>query len=117
MKKIFSALGVIANIASFVFLYFSLFPPHSGADNALMNPAFAFWAYSVLTAILAIVLYTIGNFPFSAYGNGEIGRFVFTLAMFALCIFIGGALNTFSIILWNIIFAINLIVQIRWIAT
>ena len=106
MGKVSQVFGIIFNILSFVFLFGSANPndPFSGFQN---------WALSVLFALIAMLLYSIGAFKALKAGGSSI-RFLITLAIFALCICIGGALNSTTIIVWNVAFALNLILQIVW---
>lgn len=115
MGKLSKGLGIIFNITSFVFVLLSAFPQLRSTpdDPGGISPAFAFWAYSVIFALIATVLYTVGAFRALKLGGG-IGKLTFTIIILILCISIGGKLDTLSIYVWNIIFAINLILQIRW---
>ncbi len=112
MGRLSKGLGIVFNILSFVLLVLSAYTginstPDAGGNG--IGPSFAFWAYSVIFALIAMVLYTIG-----AIRSGRIGRSVFTIIILLLCICFGGALNSVAIFTWNIVFAINLIIQISW---
>lgn len=113
MGRLSRALGVLSNIVSFVFLFFSAFPGllSNSSEGGGVSPAFAFWAYSVIFALIAMVLYIIGSFR-----SGRIGRIIFTIVVLLLCISVGGTLDIIAIYMWNIVFAINLILQINWLA-
>lgn len=106
MGKVSQVFGIIFNILSFVFLFGLVNPnnPFSGFQN---------WALSVLFALIAMLLYSIGAFK-ALKAGGSVLRLLFSIAILALCIFVGSELNAISIIVWNVAFAINLIVQICW---
>ncbi len=109
LSKVF---GVLFNILSFAMLYFSAVadnPPEASG----VSPSFGFWIYSCIFALIAMILYLIGAIK-SADRCG-IGRFIFTFAVFILFVLVGGSLNITSIVIWNSVFAINLILQIIWI--
>ena len=112
MSKACNLFGILFNIGSFALLLLSAI--QEAPDEAFgVSLAFAFWAYSVIFALIAMLLYSIG--AFKAFKSGEsIFRLLFTVAVFALCITVGGALNGNAILIWNVVFAINLILQIRW---
>ena len=114
MGKANRSIGVIFNILSFVCLFASAIPSDTTSDNVNgINVAFAFWVYSVIFALIASLLYSIGAFKaFKCHGNAF--RLLFTVAVFALCISLGGHLDSTSIIIWNVISAVNLILQIKW---
>ena len=110
-NKIF---GIIFNILSFICIFASAIPNNT-TDNDVngINAAFALWVYSVIFALIASLLYSIGAFK-AFKSNGNVFRLLFTVAVFALCISIGGNLDSTSIIIWNVISAVNLILQIKW---
>ena len=110
-NKIF---GIIFNILSFICIFASAIP-NDTTDNDVngINAAFALWVYSVIFALIASLLYTIGAFK-ALGGGGGFFKLLFTVAVFAICITIGGALNSMYIIIWNVISAVNLLLQIKW---
>ena len=84
------------------------------SEGAGVSASFALWVYSVIFALVAMFLYTIGALRALRAGRGT-GKLLFTIAVFALCVTGGGALNGTAILIWNIVFAANLIFQIAWI--
>ena len=114
MGKANKIFGIIFNILSFICIFASAIPSDTtGNDVNGINAAFAFWVYSVIFALIASLLYSIGAFK-ALKCDGNIFRLLFTVAVFALCISIGGNLDSTSIIIWNVISAVNLILQIKW---
>ncbi len=114
MGKISKIIGVLFAIGSFAMLALSLFTEAPSTD-AGVSQSFALWVYSVIFAIIAMILFTIGALTTMRSG-ASVGKLIFTIAVLALCLTVGGALDTVAIIVWNVIFAINLILQIAWIA-
>ncbi|MBR4836398.1 MAG: hypothetical protein IKU99_05235, partial [Clostridia bacterium] len=99
MGKLSKSLGIVFNIISLIFVILSALPgllatPDVGGNG--ISPAFAFWAYSVIFALIAMLLYTVG-----AIRAGRIGRLIFTIAVLILCVSIGGALDSIAIYTWN----------------
>ena len=114
MGKIKRGIGIVFNILSFVCLFASAIPTDAANDNVNgINSAFAFWVYSVIFALIASLLYSIGAFK-AFKGNGKAFRLLFTIVIFVICILIGGHLDLTSIILWGVISAFNLLLQIKW---
>jgi len=112
MGKTSKIFGVIFNVLSFVCLFASAIPSTQTAGGP--GQSFAFWGYSVIFALVGLLLYTIGAFKALKSGGG-FGKLLFTIAVFALCITVGGALDSTAIVIWKVINALNLIFQIRWI--
>ena len=108
--------GIIFNILSFAFFISAMIPSNWGnGDNEAGGPSagFALWAYSVIFALVSAVLYTVGAFR-SLKSGGTVLRLLFSIAILLLCIYVGATLDTVCMIVWNVAFAINLIIQIRW---
>ena len=112
MGKICKVTGVIFNILSHILLAMALIPSNWGNGGGV-SPGFAFWAYSVICALISTAAYSIGAFR-KLKSGGSVIQLLFSIGMLVLCVCIGGSFNSTYMIVWNVAFAINLILQIRW---
>lgn len=109
--------GIILNIISFVFFALAMIPSSWGNGDSSGGPTagFALWAYSVIFALLSVTAYTVGAFKALRSGvSGSAFQLIFSIAILLLCIYVGATLNSTCMIIWNIAFAINLVLQIVW---
>ena len=108
--------AIIFNIFSFVLFVMAMLPSNwsnGDGNGGGITVGFAFWVYSVIFALISTLLYTVSAFR-ALRAGGNIFRLIFSIAILALCIFVGAGFNAISMAIWNVAFALNLIVQICW---
>ena len=108
--------GIIFNILSFACIVIAMLPSNwSTGDSAGGGPTagFAFWVYSVIFALISMVAYTVGSLRKLKVG-GSILQLLFSIGMLLLCVFVGATLDGTCMIVWNVAFATNLVLQIYW---
>ena len=104
--------GIIFNILSFILFALAMVPSNWSDVNGV-SPGFAAWVYSVIFALISMVAYTVGSFRKLKVG-GSILQLLFSIGMLLLCVFVGATLDGTCMIVWNVAFAANLVLQIYW---
>ena len=105
-------IGIVFNVLSFILFALAMIPSN-WSDGDGLSIGFAFWAYSVIFALISTVLYTVGAFR-ALKSGGTLLQLLFSIGILLLCVYVGATFTTLCMIVWNISFAINLIIQIYW---